>query len=326
MSAPRTPPLVSTPQPDRHADLEANRELLDAELPDRRFVDTRYLRWLYEQNPAGPAYEASIDDELGRRIAHYALVSQQYRDAEGPHRCVFSLNAVTRSGIQRRGLFQQTAATVYAAAAADGVEMVVGVSNANSTPPAVRRLGWRLLGPLPVSMSAASWRGRDVWSATVTPALVSSDRFASTTARLDTQPARAWTASWKPDTLAWRLQPPNAAPYAIHTDDDVLAVSTLDSFGPVPVAVILKLLPLRRLDPGDDPIDAAAVLAAACRFHRAPSAVYAGWNRWVSTGARRIPTRLRPVPLNFIVRSLTGAIDQDRVSFDCFEFLDADAY
>jgi hypothetical protein len=36
-------------------DLQANTDLLDHELPNPRFVDESYLRWLYEENPHGHA-------------------------------------------------------------------------------------------------------------------------------------------------------------------------------------------------------------------------------------------------------------------------------
>ncbi len=37
--------------------LDAATELLDAELPDPRFVSSDYLRWAYRENPLGRAWE-----------------------------------------------------------------------------------------------------------------------------------------------------------------------------------------------------------------------------------------------------------------------------
>jgi len=81
---------------------ELNTELLNAELPDPRFVDEEYLTWLYYRNPVGPAIQAAADED-GVRVAHYALVPQTYRNAAGAAPFLFSLNAVTRRGTQRKG-------------------------------------------------------------------------------------------------------------------------------------------------------------------------------------------------------------------------------
>jgi len=47
-------------------------DLLNFELPDRRFEAADYLAWLYDDNPHGGGVYRSID-EGGRRVAHYAL-------------------------------------------------------------------------------------------------------------------------------------------------------------------------------------------------------------------------------------------------------------
>ena len=42
---------------DRALDNRRNTELLRAELPAARYVDERYLHWLYDENPYGPAIQ-----------------------------------------------------------------------------------------------------------------------------------------------------------------------------------------------------------------------------------------------------------------------------
>ena len=50
---------MSSPlQPDDRFEagtIQEARELLNAELPDQRFVDDQYLDWLYNKNPYGQA-------------------------------------------------------------------------------------------------------------------------------------------------------------------------------------------------------------------------------------------------------------------------------
>jgi hypothetical protein len=69
-----------------------------------------------------------------------------------------------------------------------------------------------------------------------------------------------------------------------------------------------------------------AVIGAACRFHRAPYAVYAGFNAHVAVRGVQPPRRLQPSPLHLILRGLAPDFDQDGLTLDTFEFLDMDAY
>lgn len=303
--------------------LRSDTELLDAELPDPRFRDESYLRWLYHENPHGEAFTESVDDD-GQRVAHYGLIPQEYRNANGPAPFVFSLNAVTRSGIQRKGHFTTIAREVYRRAAEDGVRMVVGVSNENSTPPVVEKLGWRLYCPLPVRVvprplrPAVGWRSIDVDAD-----YLSSGGFGQDTAGLDRHPATNWTNCYTTEHLRWRLSSPNGPGFTLHVGPDLVAVSTRSNFGPVPMAVLLKVL----LRPGTSGIRSATPpIAEICRHHGAPACVYAGWNRWVPVRGIKPPRRVLPAPLNLIVKSLDEDIDQDRFVLDTFEFLDMDAY
>ena len=68
------------------------------------------------------------------------------------------------------------------------------------------------------------------------------------------------------------------------------------------------------------------MIGAACRFHRAPYAVYAGFNAHVRVRGIQPPRRLQPSPLNLILRSLSDDVDQETLALDTFEFLDMDAY
>ena len=45
-----------------------------------------------------------------------------------------------------------------------------------------------------------------------------------------------------------------------------------------------------------------------------------------STSRPTLPPRLRPAPLNLLVRSLSDELDQDEMRLDTFEFLACDAY
>lgn len=298
-----------------------NTELLNSELPDPRFDGADYLLWLYDLNPDGQGFTGSRDED-GVRVAHYALVPQRYRSGDGAGDFVFSLNAVSRTGSQRKGYFVEIGHEIFAEASSAGRLAITAVANENSTPGAVKYLGYRHLGPMPVAVTVASpFRARHWRSVPVTEEWLASDEFASLAAELDDHPAQGWTPSWQADNLRWRLARPRGG-YVVHIGPDLVAVSTRDTVRGLRFAVILKLLPRR----GAVGLSGRDAIAAACRHHRTPICVYAGLNAHVTVRGLPLPARLRPAPLNLLVRSLSDDIDQESLRLDTFEFLDCDAY
>jgi hypothetical protein len=304
---------------DDARDNERNTELLAAELPDARYVDEAYLRWLYDENPYGPAIQRGIDDD-GVRVAHYALIPQRYRSPDGVVPAAFSLHAVVRTGTQRKGYFQTIGAEIYEEASAAGWLFSSGVCNDKSIGAVTKYMGWKTPGPLPVRLCIPTHTGRGVTSVRVDAALLASDRFAELTNSLDDFSVQHWTNSYTTDYLRWRLASPSTR-FALHATDDVVAITTTDTRFGVRAAVILKLLPR-----SDAPVRPDAVIGAACRFHRAPYAVYAGFNARVRVRGIQPPRRLQPSPLHLILRSLSTTVDQELLTLDTFEFLDMDAY
>ncbi len=302
------------------SDNDLNNELLAAELPNHRLVDTDYIHWLYDSSPYGPSVQRNADDD-GQRVAHYGMIPQRYRGRDGVVPAGFSLNAVVKSGAQRKGWFRALAPEVYEGANERGWQFATGVCNEKSIGTVIKYLGWKTPGPLPVRVSIPGGRGRNVESHAVDDAFFAGpfDRLA---AGLDESPVTAWTNSYTPEYLRWRLATPHVS-FAFHASDEVVGVSTVDKRFGVRAAVLLKLLP-RDGRPG--PLSAAPIVAAACGFHHAPYAVYAGFNAHVKVRGIQPPRRLQPSPLHLILRSLSGDIDQDTLDVDTFEFLDMDAY
>jgi hypothetical protein len=310
--------------PDRLRDNERNTELLARELPAARYVDAGYLQWLYDDNPYGPAIQRSVDED-GVRIGHYALIPQRFRGRDGIVPAAFSLHAVVRSGTQRKGLFTQMGLEIYEEASGAGWQLTTGVCNEKSIGAVVKYMGWKWPGPLPVRLVApyamAGAAARRVESRTVDAAYLASSEFEQLAAELDSTPVDQWTNSYTAEYLRWRLACP-ATTYAIHVTDELVAITTTDVRFGVRAAAILKLLPRA----GRTGLRAEAIVGAACRFHRAPYAVYAGFNPHVALRGVQPPRKLQPSPLNLIIRSLSPAVDQGPLMIDTFEFLDMDAY
>ena len=189
------------------------------ELPDPRFVDDRYLAWLYDENPDGPAVQAEADED-GVRVAHYALVPQTYRNAAGPAPFLFSLNAVTQRGTQRKGYWSELGLRVFADATAQGKKLVIGVPNEKSTPGAVKYLDYRFLGPMPVKVVVPTGDRRRLRRTTpsTTPSWPAAT-FDELAATLDQHEAVNWTNSYGLEQLRWRLARPHGG-YTVHVGDD----------------------------------------------------------------------------------------------------------
>jgi len=307
-----------------------NTELLNAELPDSRFVDAAgnvdsgYLRWLYDENPLGAAFQEGVDED-GVRMAHYALIPQTYRSIDGRVPFIFSLNAVSRSGAQRKGYFGTLQLRVWSAARDAGVVCGIGVTNAKSHR-GVQVMGWRFAGPMPVEIvSPTPYRTGRWHSETITPELLASSGFLELASGLDDQPAEHFTNCFTPEYLRWRLGAPRGTTWAIHHSEDLVAISSLSHFKGVPVSVVVKLL-LRNGGGATSAISGHGAVSEVCRFHRTPAAVYAGFNRFVRLRGIPLPEQFKPSPLNLEVCSLTDTIRQRDFKLDTYEFLDMDAY
>lgn len=300
--------------------IEATADLLQRVFPDaQRVSQPRYLRWLYEDSPFGPAIEANLDDEQGR-AGHYALVPLALTSDGADYAGALSLNTAVDERARGGGLFVRLASEAIEAAQRQGVGVVVGVANANSTPGFLRRLSFELAGPLPATvLLPLPGRRQRVRSAWAGDAAFVAGGVADELKALLAPPARGLARAWTPETLRWRLAAPGSR-YALHRTEHALTVTTVDRSNRVPVAVLLKVF----ASAPPSAAERAAVVRAACRVHRAPLAIHVGLNEMVEFGGFELPERLRSSPLNLIVRYLDGAPPRSPVAR--FEFLDFDAY
>jgi hypothetical protein len=302
-------------------------ELLDAELPDPRFVSSDYLRWAYRENPLGRGWERhqQIPDGEGTfMVAHYAIVPRTYRGPDGARSDgAWSLNAVVRSGHQRERHFARIGVEIYDEAGAAGRSFVIGVTNEKSTGAVVKYMGFHLAGPLPVRVVQPIGRGRRRMTHTeIDTNWLASPAFDDFAATVDRHTVAGWSTEYSADVLRWRLACPETR-YWLHIADDVALITTTSKLGPIPACVVLKMFPLVS---GTAPIDATRAIRSATRHHRAGFAVYAGFNGSVRVRGLQPPRRIQPSPLNLVIRHLDAATDESQVVLDTFEFLDMDAY
>ena len=252
------------------------------------------------QNPRGEAIDENEDDEHGNRIAHYAVIPTVYRTPAGPTPFIFSSNVATSPTVRRGGLFRTMAERVYERAG-DG-RAGHGRSRQRQLDDRRRRAvrmararaasGARLpSGSRPRSVGRVAARRRATARDTVVRRRGRGSRLgagrrlgAVVDARLPALAAVAPRRRLRAPRHARRARGERARPRRL-------------GFG----AVLLKVFPR----PGAAlPLSAAPMIAAACRYHRAPLCVYAGFNAHVRVRGVRSPRRLQPSPLNLVFKSL----------------------
>jgi GNAT superfamily N-acetyltransferase len=297
----------------------ATGKLLGEVFPGARVASADYLDWLYVSSPFGSVIEANSDDRSGR-AAHYALVPIDMVENGNDVRGALSLNTAVHPRARGRGAFTDLAASAYEAAREAGVECVVGVANENSTHGFVKRLGFELVSSLPATVLVPTPGPlASVRSAWCTEDCFREGGLAADVEHLLRPPKAGMARRWTPRTLRWRLADPTAR-YALHLSPDALVVSARDARHGVGVAMLLKVF----APTGVSAAGARALVRAACRFHRAPLALYVGINERAGLRGAKLPQRFRESPLNLIYRRLDGA--RPSPSFASFEFLDFDAY
>ena len=249
-----------------------------------------YLDWLYNRAPDGAALANNLYRD-GRLVAHLAALPIRALYHGRETRGVLTVNIASHPDIRGTGLFTRLATESYERAAATGYAFHIAIPNAQSTPLYTGRLGNQLLGPLDVKLGVGPVAPRRE---------VEGLQF-----------ARLWT----PEALAWRLAPPNR-PYRVQYRNGCGCLYAATGRFGIYVEVgsfARELLP--------------AGLPELAAPH--PVRLWIGADRsrdWSRSAYVDIPLRLRPSPLNFICRDLTGKgrlLDPARVRLDVLDF---DAY
>jgi GNAT superfamily N-acetyltransferase len=302
----------------RVTSIEATALLLREVFPQhRKYLHPEYLDWEYLRSPSGRVIEANVDDEIGR-CGHYAVVPQRWVIDGTPCIYALSLNTAVSGRSRGRGVFSALGRKVVAEARENGCTALVGVANSESSHGMVNSLGFDLVGSLKVLVipPTAPRRARsfEVGAAgEMSGWLQEGGRSAL--------PEFGAQRMWDADELSWRMADP-AHDYRVLFSDDVMAVVHATSYLGVRVAVIVKVF----VAGSAARVDVSPLATAACAALRTPLALYGGRNPRLRLRGIPVPTRIRPSPLNLIVKSLVEDMKPSELVPDCFEFLDFDAY
>jgi hypothetical protein len=305
-------------------DLEQTRALLHSVFGAERYLQLDYLDWLYSKSPEGRQIECNEDDSEGR-IGHYVVVPQTYHRLGAEQSMALSCNTAVSPRAQGRGLFTKLAdATYRIGSESRGVQAIIGVANANSTPGFLGKLRFTLLGPLPVVLGVRLWpRSGGVESHEVTAEFLHGDAFAKVVRSLDlAAPSEGWEQKWTAEKLSWRLASP-VGRYRLHASSSGAMITTTERIGGFALVIVLKIFRTFAAPV----VDVSGLLSAACRSHRSRLYLHAGFNSRAPVSGIPAPRRFLPSPLNLIYRPL-GEASVPAASFNLanFEFLDFDAY
>ncbi|HJQ83780.1 MAG TPA: GNAT family N-acetyltransferase [Candidatus Binatia bacterium] len=272
------------------AGLERLSALFGVVFPHTTHHTPAYLDWMYNRNPAGTAIgsEAEID---GRLVGHYVLIPLRSRVHGVASLGAHSLHGAVHPDHQGRRLYARLGELAHEAGARAGIRFIVGVPNANSTHVFARTFGFQLVCVLEARLGL----GR-----------VAHDAGGG---------AVDYERDWDAATVAWRLANPNVA-YELRRRGgrcEVLAPAGRgiramlgdvdDALVPRPAGVPARPRPALELWIGADPA-----------------------LRWSRSLYVPIPGRLRPAPLNFVFKDLSGqgrTLDPRRLRY---RLLDFDAY
>ncbi|MBV6404718.1 MAG: GNAT family N-acetyltransferase [Flavobacteriales bacterium] len=268
------------------AGLAAVTDLLRLVFPGAAHFTPAVLRWQYVDNPDGPAVGFNAWSG-GTLAAHYVTIPMRAVVDGAVEAGLLSLNTATHPEHQGKGLFTRLAEATYAAGAAQGKGFVVGVANANSTPGFTRKLSFQLVTPLEarLGLGPLPWHGE--------------------------APLPRFAPVHDAAKLGWRLAHP------------AYGYSRADQRGHTLLLSARRMKGFRfvlGVEPGDAPL-------AALRRSPAPLLkAFIGLDpamRWGGSLYGNLPMRLRPAPLNFIFRDLSGrgrTLEPHQVRFHAADF------
>lgn len=262
--------------------------------PQATHYTSRFIRWLYAENPAGGVVgtDAVVDDSV---VAHYVCTPVTVRVQGQELRALLSLNTATHPNHQGKGLFTRLADITFARAASEGFDVVFGVANANSIGGFSKRLGFQDVGGLEARLGLSRFSMVD-WA--------------------EAQRQAEFVCVWTNDSLRWRCQNPSNPLRIEAMEGDLASVVGKTSYPLVSVegAVSVRGDGTSRLPVGGRAFGLRLSLGLEPKGVARLSPSF------------RIPDKLKPSPLRLIYRSLRDAPARIDAESIFFRFVDFDAY
>lgn len=231
-------------------------------------------------------YNAFYEEDVA---AHYVVIPFQVEIENQAKMSALALNTAVDERHRGQGLFRKLAELAHQRALEIGIDHIVAIANANSTPTFLRHLGFHLVTPLDVRMCLTLPRPSG--------------------AKIDWQ----WRRKWSAKDLAWRLDNPGGHYWRSAAADFSCIIGTTKYPG---VRAVLKVEsePLLRLQ-AESQLRPRATWSPVLWFGKCPELRF--------QAAIDVPTRLRPSPFNFIFHALTSRktrLMPEHVHFEAADF------
>jgi hypothetical protein len=117
--------------------------------PGEDISDPRFLPWLYDWNPRGPAHEAVTVDR-GLITGHMAVVPLRFKIGAATVSGGLAVNAITHPDFRGKGIFIVVHDELNKICGKAGLEFTFGYANSNSYKGCLRHLDYREIGRFPL--------------------------------------------------------------------------------------------------------------------------------------------------------------------------------
>ncbi len=292
-----------------------------------------FFRWKHRENPFGisPGWVATAAD--GRVVGFRSFLRWRFRSEEREVEAVRAVDTVTSPTHQRRGIFRRLTLHGLDALASEGVRFVFNTPNSSSRP-GYLKMGWTVVGRVPVAVRPTSLRSlprllrarvpAKRWGVATT-AGVPARQVLEQTAALDELvasqlPGPGLSTARSASYLAWRygFEPLGyRAMLAGDTVGDGVAFFRIRQRGPALEAVVAEVL-----TPGGDGRAARRLLGRIARQSRGDYALVVGGPVLVAAGYVTLP-RTGPV---LTWRPLTPQARSDRPSISATSMGDVELF
>lgn len=113
--------------------------------------DREFLKWQYEDNPAGEAViQLARDVKTGRLAGQHVVIPMLFKVNKQAMKGTLCLNILTREAYRGQKVFTGLAKPVYEDCIKQGLEFCYAFPNPNSYPGFIRKLGFTNLGNVPL--------------------------------------------------------------------------------------------------------------------------------------------------------------------------------
>lgn len=271
--------------------LHAYAALMSQCFPSTKKYTTNYLKWLYQDNPAGTV--VGFDAWDGNALAaHYACIPVKGYIDGSPVKTLLSLNTATHPKYQGKGLFVNLAERTYLTAEAEYFDCVYGVANASSTPGFERKLGFQFVESLQAKIG-----------------------FGSINPQFETDKLIQFKRAWDSASIAWRCANPANPIRKYHINKKI------EFYSPA-IGNIIHAYDEKQVDESICvDFDSRKQIKIGRLFLGLSPLKTLDFTKYIE-----IPQYLRPSPLNLIFRSLSNPQDKLEKGAIQLSYLDFDAY